>query len=284
MGRNTFRADLNQGAEDKAAYTKFDATVERLSAQGGGVISIYYHPNEFVTTEFWDAVNFARGVNPGREAWVRPHRRTAAESERCYGVLRHFVQHMKSQADVRFVTAKDLPGIYQNAIPRAVDRKAVAGQLREKIVFADVQGQTLSPADMLVALLGRNPQIVDGPTAQGVTTYAKPSIPAAAFEKAKLDAADFVVQTHRLPNEVFVGAETLSLADFAATLAGSVLNAGDSVPVVRGRIGFEPYFASDPRKPFTWPIHTENFSGAHLLELGRLQGWTLKPARLAEGR
>jgi hypothetical protein len=237
-----------------------------------------------VTTEFWDAVNFARGANPGREAWVRPHRRTAAESERCYGVLRHFVQHMKSQADVRFVTAKDLPGIYQNAIPRAVDRKAVAGQLREKIVFADVQGQTLSPADMLVALLGLNPQIVDGPTAQGVTTYAKTSIPAAAFEKAKLDAADFVVHTHRLPSEVFVGAEALSLADFAATLAGSVLDAGNGVPVVRGRIGFEGYFASDPRKPFTWPIHFESFSGAHLLELGRLQGWTLKPARLAEGR
>jgi hypothetical protein len=284
MGRNMFRADLNKGTEDKAAYTQFDAAVARLSAQGGGVISIYYHPNEFVTTEFWDAVNFARGANPGREAWVKPHRRTAEESERCYGVLRHFVQHMKSQADVRFVTAKDLPGIYRNAVPRAVDRKAIATQLREKIVFADVQGQTLSPADMLVALLGLEPQVVDGPSAPGVTTYAKPSIPAAAFEKAKLDAADFVAHTHRLPSEVFVGAQTLSLADFAATLALSVLDAGNSVSVVRGRIGFEPYFATDPRKPFIWPIHAEDFSGAHLLELGRLQGWTLKPARLAEGR
>jgi len=281
MGRNVFRADLNQGAEDKAAYAKFDATAERLSAQGGGVISIYYHPNEFVTTEFWDAVNFARGANPGREAWVRPHRRTAADSERCYGVLRHFVQHMKSQADVRFVTAKDLPGLFQNAVPGVVDPRMIAGRLRDKIVFAEVQGQTLSPADMLVALLGLKPRVVDGPTAPGVTTYAKPSIPAAAFEKVKLDAADFVVHTHRLPSEVFIGAETLSLADFAATLAGSVLDAGNSVPVVQGRIGFEPYFATDPRKPFTWPIHTEGFSGVHLLELGRLQGWTLKPARLA---
>jgi hypothetical protein len=281
MGRNQFRAELNKGTEDKAAYAVFDAAAERLSAMGGGVISIYYHPTEFVTTEFWDAPNFSHGANPGREAWVKPHRRTAEESERCYGVLRHFVQHMKSRADVRFVTAKDLPGIYQNAIPRAVDSKAVARQLREKIVFADLQGQTLSPADMLVALLGLEPQVVDGPSAPGVTTYSKPSIPAPAFAKAKLDVADSVVRAHRLPSVIFVGAETLSLADFAATFAGSVLDAGNSVAVIRGRVGFETYFASDPYKPFNWIIHPAGFSGAHLLELGRLQGWTLKPAKLA---
>jgi hypothetical protein len=281
MGRNQFRAQLNEGSEDKPAYAVFDAAVERLSATGGGVVSVYYHPTEFVTTEFWDAVNFAHGANPSRGAWIKPHRRTAEESERCYGVLRHFVEHMKTQADVRFVTAQDLPRMYQNAIPRAVDGKAIARQLREKIIFAEVQGQMLSPADMLVALLGLEPQIVDGPTEAGATTYANASIPARAFENAKLDAADFVVHTHRLPSVIFVGAETLSLPDFAATLAGSVLEGGGTVPVLRGRIGFEPYFASDPHKSFNWTIHPEGFAGSHLLELGRLQGWTLKPAKFA---
>ena len=114
MGDNQLRAQLNAGPEDKRAYAAFDKVADRLSAHGGGVVSIYYHPTEFVTTEFWDAVNFKYGANPAREAWVKPHRRTAAESERCYQVLRRFVQHMKSQADVRFVTAKDLLSIYQN--------------------------------------------------------------------------------------------------------------------------------------------------------------------------
>lgn len=44
---------------------------------------------------------------------------------------------------------------------------------------------------------------------------------------------------------------------------------------------FEGYFAKDPRKPFDWVIHREGFDGTHLLDLGRLQGWTLKPAVLA---
>ena len=284
MGRNMFRAELDKGAEDKAAYATFDAAVARLATQGGGVISIYYHPNEFVTTEFWDAANFSHGANPSREAWVKPHRRTEAESERCYGVLRHFVQHMKTQADVRFVTAKDLSGIYASSLPPVVDNQAIARQLHDKIVFGTVQGQTLSPADMLVALLGLAPQYVDGPSSAGATTYARPSIPAPAFESAKRDAADFVARTHRLPNVVFIGADTLSLPDFAATLAGSILEPGAAVRVARGQIGFEPYFASDPHKPFNWVIHPEGFSGAHLLELGRLQGWTLKPAKLGELR
>ena len=66
MGKNQFRAQLNVGAEDTAAYRRFDETAARLASTGGGVISIYYHPTEFVTTEFWDAVNFARGANPAR--------------------------------------------------------------------------------------------------------------------------------------------------------------------------------------------------------------------------
>ncbi len=280
MGRNQFRAQLNVGAEDPAANRRFDESAERLASAGGGVISIYYHPTEFVTTEFWDGVNFSRGANPERDSWLKPHKRTAEESERCYGVLRRFVEHMKQRPGVQFLTADEVLRRYEPAVPRVVDRRGAAEQLRQQIGFADVSGQMLSPADMLLALLDLPPAVVDGPTAGGVTTWSKPSIPAGAFRKATADAGDFVRRTGRLPNQVFVGAETLSLADFAATLAASVLNPGAEVQVVRGNIQFDRYFATDPRTPFNWVIHPEGFSGGPLLDLGRLQGWTLKPARL----
>lgn len=281
MGRNQFRAQLNAGAEDPVAYKLFDEAASRLSTSKGGVISIYYHPTEFVTTEFWDAVNFAQGADPARNAWKGPRRRTAKDSERCYGVLRRFVNHMKQRPDVHFASAADLLRLYPGGVPAAVDRKTAAAQLARGIVFGEVQGQWLSPADMLLSLLELEPQIVDGPTVAGVTTFAKPSIPASAFRKAAADTADFVRRHHRLPHEVFIGPETLSLADFAATLAANVLAPAEKVSVVRGRIEFNQYFSHDPRKSFQWVIHNEGFSGGPLLELGRLQGWTLKPARLA---
>jgi len=280
MGKNQFRAQLNVGAEDTAAYRRFDEAAGRLAASGGGLISIYYHPTEFVTTEFWDAVNFAHGANPDRDRWVKPRRRTPEDSQRCYGVLRKFVRHMKTWPGVHFVTAADLLSLYANPLPRNVDRQAVKDHLSRHIVFGDVGGVTLSPAEMLTALLHVEPQTIDGPTAAGRTTYSHGFIPAAAFGRAVAEAGDYVRRFKRLPNEIFVGAETLSLADFTATLAGAGA-AGSDIPVAHGNIEFTGYFASDSRKPFSWVIHPEGFDGGPLLELGRLQGWTLKPARLA---
>jgi hypothetical protein len=280
MGRNQFRAQLNVGAEDPASYRRFDEAAARLSSAGGGLISIYYHPTEFVTTEFWDGVNFSHGANPEPQSWVKPRRRTPEESERCYGVLRRFVQHMKKQPGVRFVSAGDLQRIYESPAVKPVDRKAVAAHLSRQIVFGEIGGQVLSPADMLLALLEIDPQFVDGPPAPGTSTYSKPTVPAAAFRRTAADAAAFIRQFHRLPHEVFIGPETLSLADFAATLAGSQ-DGADPVKVVRGAIQFDRYFSTDGKKSFNWVIHPEGFNGGPLLDLGRLQGWTLKPARLA---
>lgn len=182
MGRNQFRASLTGGDEDPSAYRTFDEAVARLEARGGGVISIYYHPTEFVHTEFWDAVNFEHGANPERAAWVLPHRRTPQDAERCFHVLHAFVEHMKQNANVRFVTAKDLPQIYEPELPSAViDRRAIAEHLVRNIVFLDTGSASLSPADMLLALLGVEPQAVDGPVRAGATTWTADAIPAAAF-------------------------------------------------------------------------------------------------------
>ena len=222
---------------------------------------------------------FARGANPERREWLKPRRRTSEDSERCYGVLRRFVQHMKQRPDVRFVTAADLPGLYEDPVARTVDRRIAGDRLRRQILFGDINENTLSAAEMLLALLDVPMQIVDGPTDAGKTTYAKPTIPGQVFRRAASDAAAYIRRFGRLPNEVFVGAETLSLADFAVTLAGSIGKVGD-VDVVHGTTAFEPYFATDGKRPFNWVIHPEGFDGSALLELGRLQGWTLKPARL----
>ena len=49
-------------ANFKKAYTS-------LSQSGGGLISIYFHPCEFIHKEFWDAVNFSHGAEPARSEW-----------------------------------------------------------------------------------------------------------------------------------------------------------------------------------------------------------------------
>src|SRR5205085_6737074 len=109
--------------------------------------------------------------------------------ERCFQVLREFVKHMKETSGVRFVTAQDLPQIYDAPFPPAVDSRKIAEHLTHQITFLTIEGVTLSPADMLLQLLRLEPQVVDGPTEPGLTTWSSDVIPDRLFERAEVDAA-----------------------------------------------------------------------------------------------
>ena len=163
-------------------------------------------------------------------------------------------------------------------MPKPLDRGSIAQHLATRQTFLLTEQQSLSAADMLLALLGMDPQVVDGPATRGASTFHGDSVSRAAFERAKADTVSFIRSNQRLPAEVWIGSEKLSIGDFAATLAaydGTSANAS----VHRANLEFEKYFSKDPKGSFSWPIHPEGFTAPELLDLGRLQGWTLKPAR-----
>ena len=119
----------------------------------------------------------------------------------------------------------------------------------------------------------------EGPAGHTHGETAKSPDEIAAFEHAKNETRGVIRTNHRLPSQVWVGSKTLSLPDFAATLAG---DDGVSATVVsrKGNPELEKYVATDATGAFSWPIHPEGFSAPQLLDMARLQAWTLKPARL----
>jgi len=277
MGRYLIRPSLNDESRLSETFAQFDRAAEELEGRGGGVISTYFHPTEFVTTAFWD-LNFAKGASPEPSEWRKPPRRTAEESERCYRILTRYVEHAKTRPNIRFATARELPLLYESALGRVTDRNQIARHMAERQTFLETESGPLSAAEMLQALLGMEPAMVEGPLARGRTTYGKGDIARAAFERAKADAAGFIRASRRLPAEVWVGSEKLSLADFAATLAGD--SGAANVAVRRGNPEMERYISADAAGSFKWPIHPEGFQAPELLEMARWQAWTLKPARL----
>ena len=106
---------------------QFDEYLEDF-AEGGGVVSIYYHPCEFVHKEFWDGVNFRNGANPPREQWKQPPAKTAEESRVAYEVFEGYVRFIKRFPEVQFVTATDLAAVYRDG---ARGRKFAASEIRE---------------------------------------------------------------------------------------------------------------------------------------------------------
>jgi hypothetical protein len=278
MGRYQIRATLNDEGALPEALENFDHKAAELEAKGGGVISIYYHPTEFVTSAFWD-LNFAKGANPERSDWKKPPRRTEEESERCYRILFRFVEHAKARSGVRFATARELPLLYESQLGHVADRAIAARHLAGHETFLETEQGTFSAAELLETVLGMEAIVAEGPAARGVTSYGAGSIPRPALERAKADVTGFIRANRRLPAEVWIGSEKISLADFAATLAAADATT-DAVPLRKGNLEMEKYVATDARAVFSWPIHPEGFSAPQLLELARLQAWTLKPAKL----
>src|ERR1044071_6125888 len=118
MGANYTRMELHDPAAVDPAKKKFTGIVDRLRSEGGGLISIFYHPCEWVHREFWDGVNFRRGANPPREEWKPPPQRTAEETEGAFQRFAQYVDHIRAIPGIRFVTASDLPLVYPDPVHR----------------------------------------------------------------------------------------------------------------------------------------------------------------------
>jgi hypothetical protein len=313
MGRNLTRMDLHEAGGLEKGRAEFQAAYDRLRAEGGGLISIYYHPAEWVHQEFWDAVNFRRGKNPPREEWKQPPQRPRQETDAAYERFAQYVDFQRSLPGVKHVTAADLAALYRNRIVDEGADLATIKYVAEKIAQADGlvgivrdrSGRVISPAEQLSLVVGflagaireqRVPVRVDvaallGPSERPPATEVT-DLPWRAFRDTLLDVFDEVRARGQVPSRVFAGTKKIAPADFlraAATVALAVA-AGPGPPVFPTRvvipngttIATERHVAEDTPDLFGgWIIHPEGFRAPRIVEMAKLQAWTLKPAERA---
>jgi len=308
MRSNLARMELKGGVSLAEGKARFTTSYDALRAKGGGTISIYYHPNEWVHTEFWDGVNFRKGANPPRNEWQLPGTRPAAETEQAFRDFEQYVRFMKGLPGVRFVTATELMKVYEDkALTRTFNRADIltlARSVQREITFQRMDGYTLSAADVFrvltAAMAGLSTVnelpgdlktvVLDGPTRTYTPSAGgapSSSFRRSAFERTVFDVMGFL-QTHgRIPDEVWIGAESLSPADYLATLGQALedrLSTGQKpADVVRrsGHFTADRYVAEDSPALWGWVIFPEGFHSPRIMDLARLQAWTLKPATVA---
>jgi peptidoglycan/xylan/chitin deacetylase (PgdA/CDA1 family) len=307
MRSNLARMNLTGGASLDEGKARFTKAYDALRAKGGGTISIYYHPNEWVHSQFWDAVNFSRGANPPRDQWKTPGTRPAAETEQAFKDFEQYVRFIKALAGVRFVTATELMTIYQDrSMTRPFGRDdlvAFARSIEGEISFQRRDAYALSAADVFALLTSATAEFIEkgelpresrvallyGPSriySPATGSTESQSFPWAAFANAVRDTADFCKTRGRVPDEIWIGSESLSPADYLATLAHAfedVSAAGRAPAVVArrtGRFTADRFVADDSPALWGWVIFPEGFHAPSIMELARLQAWTLKPALL----
>lgn len=311
MGGNYTRMELHDPAAVEPAKKKVSAIAERLAREdGGGLISIFYHPCEWVHVKFWDGVNFAHGANPPREDWKAPPQRPAEETEAAFQRFGQYIDHIRSIPGVRWITASDLPAIYPDAARVEGATSSDLAELAQGILhpgpggldFRVIGRKAFSVADQFELLTLAVGQLIDGKTANSAIAATGllgpdslppanrdlPPLPWPAFRDATRDVCDFIQTQQRIPARVFIGPDPVPPADFLIALAtvfdyhhqhGKLL-VDTNVSLGRDtQIASAAHIAADKPGLFGgWVIHREGFRAPKVLEVARLQAWTLKPA------
>lgn len=302
---HTLRTNLGGLKDLKEAERRFLDAREKLLTEGGGVVSIYYHPCEFVHRQFWDGVNFARGANPPLDQLKLPPKKTEAESATAYETFESFIRFVKQFPEVRFVTASELARIYRDKsqgreFPND-ELSKVAEQVDTSISFQKWEDCSLSAAELLLLLTRSLDQRFRrnsadgtvkltfsplGPTSPQIPMTAPVTVPKHQFERTLSDVLDYLERHHRVPSVVWLGSVAVTPESFLATLAGVYRRyvAGEELG---NEIEFRPavlaagkYVADDAPRLWRWVIFPEGFRAPTMMQLARWQAWTIKPAIL----
>ncbi|MDB5322575.1 MAG: hypothetical protein JWN40_4206 [Phycisphaerales bacterium] len=310
---NETRFDLHVPQALEAGKKNVSQIADRLRGEGGGLISIFYHPCEWVHKEFWDGVNFRRGANPPRSEWKAPPQRPAEETDAAFARFGQYVDHIKSLPGVHFITARELPGRYPDRVRNigatredlAEIALRLAADKSEGVNYVVVDGKSYSPADQFALLTQAVGEAMAGrevkfPLAVAALLGPDGQPPASAEEErlidgpalamAVADVRSFIKTEGRIPARVFIGPDAVPPADFLVALArawnardaeghiaaGQNVRLGRNVELLTAR-----RIAKDTPGLFGgWIIHKEGFRAPKVLEVARWQAWTLKPALL----
>src|SRR5437588_5157693 len=170
LGPNYTRMELHDPAAVQPAEEQVSEIAQRLAKEGGGLISIFYHPCEWVHREFWDGVNFKRGANPPRAEWKAPRQRSAEETEAAFARFAQYIHHIRTIPRLHWIYASDLPirkpGLARTEGASEADLNQIAVRLTDSrtsgVDFLVIGDRAYSVADQFELLARVVGELVEG--------------------------------------------------------------------------------------------------------------------------
>lgn len=278
--------------EQKLASTRQDVErYEKADRRGAEWLCFFMcHPTRVIHTEFWDAVNFAKGANPPREQWKPANRHPDALIPTMQKNYRHLCEYLRGEASERLeiVGWGELIRRYDGQRPFATREELTEAARRiaeeRQVLFTDhfTAGEILLLLCRAVAEPGepRFPR----PTVYGPLT-TPPVTEAANLDTGAVKAAAQTVlreasESGYLPASVSVGGKAIGVGTYFVALAEAFL--GKEKVSGPGDAPYPPVAEEIARRAApaiqSWVIHPDNMDLTSLMEQARLQCWTLKPA------
>lgn len=292
------------------AQGEFKTLYDEISSRPpGGLVSFMFHPTQLVSKEFWDAVNFAHGANPPRSEWKLQAENSREQTERAFQYFEGLITYIKSFPGVRFVTASEAYLIYRDKAHGRVfgveQIAEIASHVKPEITYQchdncavaasevfwllnSFTARFVNQGDIQPVQLGTTPF---GPSSRwdGATTAGEDMrVEWSQFSRTSLDVNEFIKTHQAIPNAVWFGikpatpeAYLLALASVTAMLVSKGKPPG-FVTILPAELAASKWVANDSPSIWEWPIFPPGFHSAHLMELARLQAWTIKPAILED--
>ncbi len=246
------------------------------------------HPTRVIHTEFWDAVNFAKGANPPREQWKPANRHPDALIPTMQNNYRRLCEYLRGNDRLEIVGWGELIRRYDGQRPFAthaqVEEMARRVAQERQVVFTDhfSAGEIL----LLLCRAAATPQeryprpTVYGPLSTPPVSSSSAEWAARDIKEAARAVEEEAARTGYLPASVTVSGRTIGLGTYFVALAEAILGRD---PVSGPSDAFYPPAAEAVAQEVAralpqWVIHPENMDLSLLLEQTRLQCWTLKPA------
>jgi hypothetical protein len=302
---HTQRTDLTKPEKLKASQDKFLASRKKLLSEGGGIVSIYYHPCEFVHKQFWDATNFTGGANPPREAWKKPPMKTEDETRAAFEIFERYVEFIKAQPDVVFITATEAARLYKDKAQgrsfAPAELKQIAAKVSGDVSFQRRGNHALAASDVFT-LLNRHfldlaagdPQAIVlhgalvGPTRAAPERKEPVATDWSQLTRTAADVQDFLAKQGRIPSTVWLGSTGVSPEAYLVTIARACTQLADGKPAPQtvevgpARLAAADYVSADDPRLWGWIIFPQGFRAPAMMELAKRQAWTLKPAILSK--
>ncbi len=300
--KGTTRTGLQSAEQLRVAKKEFERLYNELLEEGGGPISIVYHPCEFVHAKFWDGVNFSRGANPPRERWVVPPKKSPEEIETAFRIFQEYVAFIQAHERVRFATARDAVHIYPDhalgrhfrhdellSLARDVEKKGVTyAVLGDDVSLSAAETMYLLCQAYVGRLEGRQELEAKldfsplGPTSNG-PKHDRIGTDGSQFNRTCTDVLSFIRYHRRIPAAVWLGSTPCTPESFLVALA--TILARDRLPepdetITLRRVGFPlaKHVRDDEPGLWGWVIFPPGFHSPHVMQLAKWQAWTLKPA------
>jgi hypothetical protein len=292
------RTGLESPDQVEKANQAFKAAHDKLLDEGGGIVSIWYHPCEFVHKKFWDSI-FMDGANPPREAWTPPPQKTAQETRQAFENVEAWIRYIKSFPDVRFVTASEAANRVWADLAHGREFSAaelgdIARAVGDDAAFQVRGDLSLAPSEVflllnsLVVRRGKGP-VTLATTPLGPTTAVTPlgtpiTTDWSQFSRTAADVDGFLRRQGRLPPTVWLGSAGIPPEAYLAALARVAIDLLDGkepgqIEIRPARFSNGARAAEDSPKIWGW-LFPKGFHAPALMELARLQAWTIKPAIL----